>query len=212
MLHKKILNPAVSRRGFTLTELLATIGIVGIITGVASVAYMKYYEKSKLFKIQQTAENFHKAAEICLMKYQDDPTKCASFRRLKFDCDYCYPRVCWKEICSYSSSPCRPELNIGIGMEVGRYRGTATYSLSYLPHEAFRIQEVGGTSLKFCSKVRTRLDGVPNTGPVAPLKKPIRKCQTDSDCDTGNGEHCFAPQMPNVGNGVDCGNWTAGTP
>ena len=195
-----------------MTEILVAMGIMSIITSIGAFSYFKYYENAKLLKIQKTAENFHKAVQVCLIKYHDDPKKCASFRRLKFNCDYCFPRVCWKEITSYSTPPLRPAMNISIGMIVGQYRGTANYSLSYLPPGAFRIQEVGGTSLKFCSKVRTKLDGVPNSGPVAPLKKPIRKCQADSDCDTGNGEHCFGPQMPNVGNGVDCGTWTAGTP
>ena len=192
-----------------MTEILVAVGIMSIIAGIGTFSYLKYYENAKLFKIQQTAENFHKAVKICLIKHHDDPEKCASFRRLKFNCEYCKPEVCWIEHNSYSTPPHRPAMNFGIRMTVGNYRSTVQYSLSFLPMGSFRIQEVGGTSLKFCSKVRTYLDGVPLPISPAPIKKPIRRCQADSDCDTGNGEYCWGPLLPNW---VNCGGMNVGTP
>ena len=177
------------RSGFSLAEILAAVGIMSVMAGIGAFSYLKYYEKSKLFKIYKTGTNFATAVKICLMKYHDDPIKCASYRRLKFKCDYCFDNNVYYIL---KSDPANKSPGLGdrfnISMVLEPYRGEFVYRTSPShgnPNLAVRIQEVGGTSLKWCS--------YPGTAGV--IKMPIRKCVNNSDCETG--EHCLSNSMPN---------------
>ena len=85
-------------------------------------------------------------------------------------------------------------------MTEDQYRSTIIYRAKGLPHLAVRIQEKTGTSLKFCSYKHKFIDGTLTSPTGGSVKLPIRKCETDSDCETE--EHCFSASLPYWNNGV----------
>ena len=136
-----------------------------------------------MVSLYQSGKNFASAVQICLLKY-DDLSTCDTLIKLKFKCDICKNPTVYKHD-TYQ--------RVFIQMQVGELRGHAVYRLDRLPHLAVRIQELHGTSLKFCAYKHTNLKGVVSPGNGS-VKLPIRKCASDTDCKTG--EHCFAFQMP----------------
>ena len=170
-------------------ELMAAVGILVIISGIGSVFYMRYLENQKLMKFWLTGQNFGKAVEFCLVKHGDDLRKCASFAELKFECDHCEDAFCYDP-----GGAAGNEERLIVRMENDKYKAHAVYNeVIAVQRPAIRIQELNGNTLKFCSGRQRTLDG--NFTGHYSMRLPIKKCQSDSDCQTGQVCRNF-PNMP----------------
>ena len=174
-----------NKKGWTITELLTAVGIIGVLSSIATLSYMKYYQKGQFSKIHETARNFSAAAQICLLKYEDDDTrKCASFDRLKFKCDYCESKV-WFQPDAVNAN------QFLINLTIAEYRAAVVYRLNETPALPVRIQRTG-TSQKFCVSENTT---------DKEIAHPTRTCDADSDCDTGASEKCHLFPLTNYWGG-----------
>ena len=182
------------KKGFTITELIVAVGIMVTLASIGTLFYLKYYEKGKFTKIHKTAENFSSAVQICLLKHDTDPTKCAFFNTLKFNCDYCASTVWFRP--GTPNTPGDLGDSFKIDITVDEFRTTVVYRLVANPSLIVRIQRTG-TTQKFCALQNT-LYGLNGYG----ISKPTRKCDINGDCETG--EVCYLFPLTDWGGG---GSW-----
>ena len=75
------------RQGFTLMELMITLCILGILSGVALFSYQRSMEKTKLIALQQMGNDYITAVQSCLNKTvtetgKEDLSKCNTKAKL----------------------------------------------------------------------------------------------------------------------------------
>ena len=76
-------------KGFSLMEILVAVGIMAAISGIATMAYLDYLNEGRLTVLGENARNFFKAAELCLIRRDDQLSKCNTKEKLKFNCEGC---------------------------------------------------------------------------------------------------------------------------
>ena len=179
-----------SKRGFSLTEALLTLGIAAILTSISVMSYYRYYNKAKLTKIRETAENFFMAVQVCLLKYEDDPQQCTKLSTLKFNCDYCSNTVWFRPNNSTATDPFGNSFRIEITVE--QYRANPVYRTDEIISGIYGIQRTG-TTQKFCSLT------VPNRTTEKTIVGFPRECASASDCNSG--QICHQYPMANWGGG-----------
>ena len=175
-------------KGFSLTEILVSVGIMATISGIATMSYLKYYDSVQLRKIELSALQFAKSVEVCSIKYFDDFKKCANSRRLKFKCDDCDSTLWWRGPSTTLGDRIRME------MVVNEYRAVFTYREAAKPNLALRFQRTG-TTQKFCGQQSYYSDGT--TGDFV-ASYPVKKCVNDSDCKSNK---CKYWPLPHWGGG-----------
>ena len=77
MKERSIVKKKKQRKGFSLVELLTTVGIIGILSAVAIPSYNKYRQNAAEAAAENSAENLIKAFQACLSDGTDIAT-CAS--------------------------------------------------------------------------------------------------------------------------------------
>lgn len=155
--------------------MVVAVGIIVTLSSIGTLFYLKYYEKGKFTNIHQTAESFFTAVQLCLLKHDDDATKCDTLSELKIDCDYC-DRV--------DLIPNNPLLTdpygdqIRLFMEVGEFESIATYRTDEIISHRICIRSTLN-SQKFCAFAPS------NRSTERIITTPVRKCAAATDCETG---------------------------
>ncbi len=70
-----------NKKGFTLVELLTTLAILSIVTGIAVIAYTSIVTNSKLRVFKTYEKTMHSEAMALLVKAATDPSKASLFPR-----------------------------------------------------------------------------------------------------------------------------------
>ena len=70
-----------NKKGFTLVELLVTLAILSIVTGIAIIAYTSIVEGSKSRVFKNYEKTMHSEAMSYLVEAATDPTKASHFPR-----------------------------------------------------------------------------------------------------------------------------------
>ena len=166
---------------------------------------MHYLNKGRLASLAQSANNFFKAAEICLITRGDDLSKCSTKAKLKFNCDDC------------SAVTHNPGVLLGgvltrkkllIHMKSGDCNQCVEYSSTHSSRWHKYKTTIKCYDWKFCTVTSTSTmswDSVLNKWVATPVtgygaRRPYKRCSSDSDCETG--EKCRAYLRGNVSTGV----------
>ena len=192
------------RKGFSLTEVITAIGIVAVLSGVTSMSYMRYLTQSRVAAFNQSANQFFKAADLCMtVKDSDDLTKCNTKAKLKFKCDDCSAITHFAGQAGGLNGPRIPE-RIDINFKSGDCAMCATYSPSSTDINRKRTT-VKCYEWKFCTRTQGynsvwqwdrvnnnwQRTNTPNSGTGYGARRPFQKCSADSDCKTGEVCHKF---------------------
>ena len=204
MLHKNTRT----KKGFSLTEILVAVGIMSTIAGIGAVSYLNYLNEGRLVTLAQSANQFFKAADICVMLRGDheyDLSKCDTKAKLKFRCDDC------SEITYYPGQP-------GAGAKAPRIAGRldiefksgdCSMCASYSPSNQTSPYGAKHTTVKcydwkFCTLTQSYTNdwkwsaktgwsktGIMKTSTGFGARRPFQNCSADSDCKTGEVCHGF---------------------
>ena len=65
-----------NQKGFSLTEVLVAVGVMGVLTAIASVSYNTYMGIGKKSAVKQDIQKLQNAFELCMSMNRYDITKC----------------------------------------------------------------------------------------------------------------------------------------
>ena len=72
------------QKGFSLTEVLVTVGVMAIITAIASVSYNSYIGMGTKSAVKQDIQKLQNSFELCLSMNSYDLTKCNDTDKVGF--------------------------------------------------------------------------------------------------------------------------------
>ena len=200
---KFTVNSQYVSKGFSLTEILVAVGIMATLSGIGAISYLNYLNKGRLMTLAQSANQFFKAADICVMLRGDheyDLSKCSTKAKLKFRCDDC------SAITYYPGQSKSPRIPGRLDIEFKS--GDCSMCVTYSPSDQSSSYGAKHTTIKcydwkFCTLTQTygktwewssktgwsKYTGSPVTNTGYGARRPFQKCSADSDCKSG--EVCY---------------------
>ena len=160
-------------RGYSLIEVLVAVSIVGLLSAIATVTYVKYKENAVLSAFVTNATNIARATVNCFSGaiQQGELSECDELSEISVRCDSCKTKQGATDPANHRRICYEMELSLG----GKRYLGCVSINEEDLSfHQS--IRETGGTdNIKFCYK------DTPPSDPSNP-----NNCQTGSfdSCDT----------------------------
>ena len=193
----------IKTKGFSLTEILVAVGIMGVLSGIAGIAYMDYLNKGRLTALEESARNFWTAAEVCAITRGEDLTRCNTKAKLRFNCDDC------SAVSYYPGRTTAPLVHprLGIVIKSGDCSMCVHYSPTASAVSSWHSKQttIKCYDWKFCTFSKNFTNdwkwdsttktwsktGVPKTGTGYGVRKPFERCSANSDCKTGEVCHSF---------------------
>ena len=75
---------SLATRGFSLTEVLVTVGLLAILSSIATVSYNSYITAGKAHTVKTTLDELESAFRSCMSVNKFDATKCNEFGKIGF--------------------------------------------------------------------------------------------------------------------------------
>ena len=192
-------RPIHREKGFSISEIVVAVGIMGIITSVATMSYLEYLQQGHITALEQNARSFFKATEVCLItNATEDLSKCQDANALKFVCDGCTIKY---NPGSTTVGTVKYADRAGVIMSTSS--GDCNVCAEYRPAAISYMQKrttLTCLDVKFCTASTTRTQKFnwnTNTWDTIPsyntyrLRMPYKKCSSNSDCETGEACHKF---------------------
>ena len=193
-------------KGFSLVEILVTVGIIGVLASIAGLSYLNYLDKGHLSSLEQSIRGFWKAVDICLIVKDDDINKCNTLEKLKFTCENCsavtMPTLSWAE-----------QNRVIWSVKSGQFSACTRYTPKHLTVSKRKKVTINHPAKKFChyhlftAAKRDMTDGsIPDptdTSDIYSARFPFEICKAASDC-RNSSDKCESPTSAGAVGSLGC--------